>query len=162
MHPISGIKRDCPIQKGTVVPYGWRRLFWRTVDYVGEPLLVGEDWIVPVLYRSSCYGLVRYKKGLGGALSFDEISDIRPGKLFMRALLRMSVSMPQILPVEDDGALRLSVEEYDPDEETEGPVQKKLVYTLCLYGVLGSRNGRTDTVQLYKISVPREVAHLWA
>lgn len=161
MYPISGIQDDCPIKTGTVVPYGWRRMLWRIVRNVGEPLRVGEDWVAPVLYRNEYYGLVRYKKGAGGALSFDQISAIKPGTLFMRTLLSNSITMPQILPNKGDGVLRVSVEQ-DDSEAGEAGIQRKLVYILCLYGVLASRDGRSDSVQLGTVSVPDEVMHLWA
>ena len=152
----------CPVQEGCRIRYGLKKWFWRTVAAVGEPVKLANGWLAPVLYRSGVYGLVYHRFPEPGKELYDSVADVRPNTFFTRALLRMPISMPQLLPDAPEGAIALSVDHTDEKEGDQGEMQQKKVYLLHLYGVIAERKGRKDSPEFYNVAVPTRFAHKWA
>ena len=146
------------VRQGMVVPWGWKRVFWRTVLFVGKPLYQSWGSVVPVQYRNLNYGVVSYRFGDTQPVSFDTVADIRPNTRFVRACLRDAASMPVLLPSNGTDALRVLVEDNTEAaaDLDDGVGNMMAAYVLNLYGVLGSRNGRRDFAELSFMETPQE------
>ncbi|HVU75736.1 MAG TPA: hypothetical protein VHD38_02800 [Candidatus Paceibacterota bacterium] len=159
---------ECPIRSGQSPGTGfWSFLFGRVIDSVGEGALkLRGTWIAPVLFDDGTYGLVRHVEGEAhGAVRFDTMSAVRPNTWTVRTLLKASGSMPQILPITEEGVLEVSVEQAhdDAEEISDGAAEvRRTVYVLKLYGVLGSRDGRNDSADCLHTDVPRSRLPKWA
>lgn len=155
----------CPVVRGLRVPYGWKRILWRTVEQVDDaPVRLANGWLVPVLYRGGWYGLVHYRFSGDGEL-YDTVVDVRPNTLFTRALLRTADAMPQLFPTGSHDVVELSVEHMEDDSApvSDGDTEvRKKIYILKLYGVLGPRTVEKDLAERYDVRFPQEFAPKWA
>ena len=140
----------CPVAKGCSVTYGWKQLLWHRVDEVGDAVFTGSGWLIPVYYANGKYALLYYRFGDGSALRFDELQEIHSGTWTCQWQLQHSVAMPVIKYAGVDMIVMHVLREVPTTEEEYGWYGEEYrteYYELWLYGILGPRNGRADTLK---------------
>ena len=144
----------CPITESTYIHYGCLSLFWYRVREVGNPLFLSDGWLVPVRYGpGKKYALLHYQFGGNPSVRYDRILEVMPNSAAASCGLLYSSSMPRILSAGRDKIVLEVFEEVEATDEEfglHGQETYNVASTATLYGVLGPRNGRHDTLELNK------------
>ncbi|MDB5238327.1 MAG: hypothetical protein JWM46_597 [Candidatus Kaiserbacteria bacterium] len=141
----------CPVFVSMCVNYGPLKLYWYQVREVGTPLFTGEGWLVPIRYGPGTrYALLHYRFGEGAALRFDKLIEVAPNDGKAAWYLQNSSAMPRIISADQHSVVLEVYEEVETTDEEyafHGSETKDVASKTTLFGILGPRKERRDTIE---------------